>query len=55
VKLWDVVVLIEDMPELNLHKGQVGTVVEVYEPDEFEVEFADLHRLPIVLTGTAKA
>jgi hypothetical protein len=42
VKLLDVVVLIKDMPELNLHKGQVGTVVEVYEPDEFEVEFADL-------------
>jgi len=42
MKLLDVVALIKDLPEQNLHKGQVGTIVEVYEPDVFEVEFVDL-------------
>jgi len=40
-KLLDVVALLEDLPELNLYKGQVGTIVEEYEPGVFEVEFID--------------
>jgi hypothetical protein len=31
------------VPEERLAAGQVGAVVEVYSPDEFEVEFVDLH------------
>ena len=42
MKLLDVVVLIKDLPDLGLRKGQVGTVIEVYEPGEFEIEFGDL-------------
>jgi hypothetical protein len=42
VKRLDVVALIQDLPDLNLHKGQVGTIVEVYEPTVFEVELVDL-------------
>lgn len=42
MKLLDVVALIKDLPEQNLCKGQVGTIVEVYEPKVFEVEFVDL-------------
>ena len=42
MKLLDVVVMIQDLPDLNLRKGQVGTIVEVYTPTEFEVEFVDL-------------
>jgi Domain of unknown function (DUF4926) len=42
MKLLDVVVLTKDLPELNLRKGQVGTIVEVYMSDDFEVEFVDL-------------
>ncbi len=42
MKLLDVVVLTKDLPELNLCKGQVGTIVEVYKSDDFEVEFVDL-------------
>ncbi|QIZ71235.1 DUF4926 domain-containing protein [Oxynema aestuarii] len=42
MKLLDVVALTEDLPKFNLYKGQVGTIVEVYEPDVFEVEFVDL-------------
>jgi Domain of unknown function (DUF4926) len=41
IQLLDVVTLLTDLPERNLFRGQVGTVVEVYEPDEFEVEFVD--------------
>jgi hypothetical protein len=42
VKLLDVVVLTKDLPKLNLRQGQVGTIVEVYKSDDFEVEFVDL-------------
>lgn len=42
MKLLDVVTLIEDMPELKLYRGQVGTIVEEYEPQVFEVEFSDM-------------
>ena len=41
IKLLDVVALLDDRPELGLFRGQVGTVVEVYEPDVFEIEFSD--------------
>ncbi len=37
----DVVALVGDMPESRLARGQVGTVVHVYSPDTFEVEFVD--------------
>ncbi|MBV8883902.1 MAG: DUF4926 domain-containing protein [Chroococcidiopsidaceae cyanobacterium CP_BM_RX_35] len=40
-KLYDVVALLLDQPEVGLYRGQVGTVVEEYEPGVFEVEFSD--------------
>jgi len=44
IELLDAVALTEDMPEHNLHRGQVGTVVEVFNGGEaFEIEFADLN------------
>lgn len=42
MKLYDVVTLLEDVPELKLYRGQVGTLVEQYQADMFEVEFSDL-------------
>ncbi len=42
MKLLDTVALIEDIPELKIYRGQVGTIVEEYEPDVFEVEFSDV-------------
>jgi len=39
--LLDVVALTEDIPDRGLRRGQVGTIVEILEPDVFEVEFAD--------------
>jgi hypothetical protein len=41
-KLLDVVTLIVDLPEYNLWRGQVGTIVELLANGiAFEVEFAD--------------
>jgi len=39
-RLLDVVALTEEMPERGLHRGQVGTVVEVLGGDAYEVEFS---------------
>lgn len=42
IKLLDVVALTEDVPEHNLKRGEVGTVVEILsDGDAFEVEFSD--------------
>jgi hypothetical protein len=41
IELLDTVALLEDLPQRNLKKGEVGTVVEILEPDVFEVEFSD--------------
>jgi hypothetical protein len=43
MKLLDVVALLENLPEIGLFRGQVGTIVEEYEPGIFEVEFSDLN------------
>ncbi|WP_211173134.1 DUF4926 domain-containing protein [Brasilonema bromeliae] len=43
IKLLDVVALLKDLPEFDLYRGQVGTIVEEYEPGIFEVEFSDTH------------
>jgi hypothetical protein len=40
-KLLDVVALLNDKPDKNLSKGQVGTIVEQLDEDVFEVEFID--------------
>ena len=39
-QLLNVVVLVRDMPEHGLKSGDLGTVVEVYDRGEIEVEFA---------------
>ena len=38
-RILDVVVLERDLPASSLKRGDLGTVVEVYEPDGLEVEF----------------
>ena len=39
IKILDTVVLEKDIPENGLRRGDIGAVVEVYEPDGVEVEF----------------
>ncbi|MBD1838188.1 DUF4926 domain-containing protein [Coleofasciculus sp. FACHB-64] len=42
IKLLDVVALTVDLPQYNLWRGQVGTVVEILAGGKaFEVEFSD--------------
>lgn len=42
IKLFNTVALLEDLPEENLRRGQIGAVVEVYDGGKaFEVEFID--------------
>jgi len=38
-KVLDTVVLTADLPEYRLRQGDLGAVVQVYEPDGLEVEF----------------
>ncbi|MFB3892938.1 MAG: DUF4926 domain-containing protein [Phycisphaerae bacterium] len=41
IKELDVVAMAQDIPDMKLSRGQVGTVVERLAPGVFEVEFAD--------------
>jgi Domain of unknown function (DUF4926) len=41
VEINSVVALLEDLPDEGLVRGQVGTVVEIWAPGVYEVEFAD--------------
>jgi hypothetical protein len=41
LKLHDVVALMEPIPNHGLRRGQIGTIIDVYEPGVYEVEFAD--------------
>ena len=41
IKFLDVVALTEDIPERDLWRGQVGTVVENLAPGVYEIEFSD--------------
>jgi hypothetical protein len=38
-KTLDTVVLDRDLPEFGLKKGDLGAVVQIYEPDGLEIEF----------------
>ncbi|MCU0482342.1 MAG: DUF4926 domain-containing protein [Anaerolineae bacterium] len=41
LKLFDIVALLDDVPNDNVYHGQVGTIVEKLADDVFEVEFND--------------
>ncbi|MDT5123705.1 MAG: hypothetical protein QOC96_3187 [Acidobacteriota bacterium] len=41
IDLLDAVALLDGLPERNLKRGEVGTVVEILAPDVYEVEFCD--------------
>ena len=47
-KLLETVVLNRDLPEHGLKKGDLGAIVQLYEPDGLEVEF-------ISASGTTEA
>ena len=41
IEVLSVVARLQDLPEEGLVRGQVGTVVETWEPGVYEVEFSD--------------
>ncbi|ACK68127.1 hypothetical protein PCC8801_4198 [Rippkaea orientalis PCC 8801] len=41
MKLLESVTLLKKISKLNLYWGQVGTIVEEYQPQVFEVELSD--------------
>jgi hypothetical protein len=54
-RVHDTIVLDRDLPAHGLRKGDLGAVVEVYEPDGLEVEFVVASgRTAAVLTLTAQ-
>jgi len=54
-RVLDTIVLDRDLPDHGLRKGDLGAVVEVYEPDGLEVEFVTASgRTASVLTLNAQ-
>jgi hypothetical protein len=51
IDLHSVVALVDELPQVGLVRGQVGTVVETWAPDVFEVEFADDHGKPYAMVA----
>jgi hypothetical protein len=52
IELLDIVALTEDLPEQNLWRGQVGTVVEILATGAaYEVEFCDRNGRPYASFG----
>lgn len=41
IQMFDVVAVLEDIPDRGIHRGQVGTVAELLTDGVFEVEFSD--------------
>jgi hypothetical protein len=55
IEEYDLVTLTKDIPELDLKKGEIGTVVMIFAPDVFEVEFCDSERVTNALTETIES
>jgi hypothetical protein len=39
IRILDTIVLDRDLPDQGLKRGDIGAVIELYEPDGLEVEF----------------
>lgn len=55
IKLLDAIALLRPIPAENLKIGQVGTVVEVFSDDDFEVEFIDKQGRTIAMLPLKRA
>ncbi len=55
IKLLDVVALLNARPAENLKAGQVGTIVEIFGDDDFEVEFVDKQGRTIAMLPLKRA
>jgi len=50
LKLLDLVVLKEDLPDRGLRRGNIGTIVEIFDDQAYEVEFVEQRILKTVLS-----
>jgi hypothetical protein len=41
MSIYDIVALLVDLPEQTLRRGQIGTIIEEWQPGVFEVEIAN--------------
>ena len=55
IKLLDVVALLKAIPTENLKAGQVGTVVEIFSDNDFEIEFVDKQGRTIAMLPLKRA
>ena len=51
MNLYDVVALLEDLPDKGLKRGQVGTLVEEWQSGVYEVEFSDTNGVTYALAA----
>ena len=51
MNLYDVVALLDDLPDAGLKRGQVGTVAEEWQPGVYEVEFVDTHGITYAMVA----
>lgn len=51
IEIHGVVALLEDIPEFDLLRGHVGTVVEQWAPGVYEVEFSGQDGVPFAMAA----
>ena len=51
MNVYDVVTLLDDLQDEGLKRGQVGTIVEEWQPGMYEVEFADTHGITYAMVA----
>jgi hypothetical protein len=49
MKQYDVVRIIRDDPNNGITKGQIGTILEVYDHSHFEIEICDINGITLFL------
>ncbi len=55
MQLYDVVALMVDLPDEGLKRGQVGTIVEMWDKDVYEVAFADMNGVTYAMVAIPAA
>lgn len=54
MKQYDVVKVIRDDPENGITKGQIGTILEVWDEGHFEVEISDSNGITLFLGSLSR-
>ncbi|WML56253.1 DUF4926 domain-containing protein [Neobacillus sp. PS2-9] len=54
MKQFDAVKIIKDNPIEGIYKGQIGTILEVYDDNHFEVEISDNNGITLFLGALSR-